>query len=98
MTLHVINKTTAHLWRDCITALAANDALLLLEDGVFAAIAGHENQLLLQQPPLQLKLYALAEDLAARGITASTSPIFSSISYREFVALSLAHAKVINWQ
>lgn len=98
MTLHVINKTSAALWRDCCSALKDGDALLLIEDAVIAAMQGHENQSFLQQVQCLPKLYALAEDLAVRGISARIAPAFVGISYREFVALSLEHAKVVNWQ
>ncbi len=98
MVLHVINKMTTSLWRDCVATLNAGDALLLTEDAVFAAVQGHEHQHFLQQLQCLPRVYALVEDLAARGISARISPAFVSITYGDFVALSLEHTKVVNWQ
>ena len=98
MTLHVLNKASVALWRDCCAAIANGDALLLIEDGVFSATQGHVNQHFLQSLQCSPRLYVLAEDLAVRGISARIAADFSSISYRDFVELSLEHAKVVNWQ
>jgi len=90
MSLHTFNKSPTP---ERLQLLAAGDALLLLEDAVYAAQQA--------QPPLQVPagvtLYVLAADLAARGISARIRPDFCSVDHAGFVGLSLAHAKVINW-
>jgi len=87
MSLHTFNKppTPARL-----QLLAAGDAVLLLEDAVYAA----QTALPL---PAGVALYVLAADLAARGISASIRPNSCFVDYAGFVDLSLAHDKVINW-
>lgn len=94
-TLHVINKTDASLWRTCAAALGSGDALLLIEDAVYAALPAES---VVAQIPAGVQLCALAEDLAARGISARIRPGFSRASYNDFVALSLAHDRVVSWQ
>lgn len=94
MILHTLNKASLKvLSYDCLSLLSPGDSLLLLEDGVYAALP--------DAPPLTLpegvRLYVLAEDLAARGISDRIPPAFTRVDYAGFVALCLAHVKVINW-
>ena len=96
MTLHTLNKQTKGLVQLCVSALTAADSLLLYEDGVYAALADGNEQYFAKLPP-EIKLYALTEDLEARGITDKISATFSRISYRDFVSLSLTCSKVVNW-
>ena len=79
-----------------MSALTAADSLLLYEDGVYAALDA-ENAQYFAKLPADIKLYALSEDLEARGITDKIPEAFSRISYRDFVSLSLACSKVVNW-
>lgn len=96
-TLHTLNKCDADLIRLCLSAVADGDAILLIEEAVYAALEGHVlNRMLLHRRP-DVALKALKEDLAARGISARIPADFSVVSYAEFVALSLAHARVVNW-
>lgn len=94
-TLHVINKTDAALWCTCSTALTSGDALLLIEDAVYAALPAQHPVV---EVPAGVYMCALAEDLAARGISARIRSGFSQASYNDFVALSLAHDRVVSWQ
>jgi tRNA 2-thiouridine synthesizing protein B len=97
MTLHTLNKTTSNLLKLCISALAAGDSLLLYEDGIYAAMGNAENQQVFLKLPAGIKLYTLIEDMQARGITDKVPEIFSRITYRDFVRLSLSCSKVVNW-
>lgn len=97
MTLHTLNKTTSNLLKLCLSALAAGDSLLLFEDGVYAAMGIAENQQVLSMLPTGITLYALIEDMQARGITDNVPEIFSRLTYHEFVRLSLSCSKVVNW-
>lgn len=90
MSLHTFNKPPTP---ERLQLLAAGDAVLLLEEAVYAA-----QQVLPPLPvPAGVTLHVLAADLAARGIAARIRPDFCSIDHAGFVDLSLAHAKVINW-
>jgi tRNA 2-thiouridine synthesizing protein B len=78
----------------CLATMSAGDALLLLEDGVYAALA-HTG--LLSAIPAGVTLYVLQEDLAARGISDKIYSDFIRVDYREFVALTLQCSKTVNW-
>jgi tRNA 2-thiouridine synthesizing protein B len=99
MTLHTWNKaaTDAAPLAHCLALLGSADTLLLLEEGVYALLDAAFMQRL--QPLLAqgTRLCALAEDLAARGLSARIPRQVEPVSYREFVALSLQHARVVNW-
>jgi tRNA 2-thiouridine synthesizing protein B len=97
MTLHTLNKHRSDLMQLCVSALAPEDSLLLLEDGVYAALGGTDSQFEMTRLPAGVKLYALVEDLVARGISQKIPDVFIRISYRDFVSLSLTCSKVVNW-
>lgn len=94
MSLHVINKTDSRLWSTCLGALSDDDALLLIEDAVFAAVPGYCDAVRIL-PSVQV--LALADDLAVRGISDRIPPGVRQVSWRDFVALSLQHDKVVSW-
>ena len=94
MSLHVINKTDPALWQTCVAALGDGDALLLIEDAVFAALPGYGHAL---KTPASVQVLALSDDLALRGISARISAAVRHASWHDFVALSLQHDKVVSW-
>jgi tRNA 2-thiouridine synthesizing protein B len=99
MTLHTWNKATSDAAPivQCLEQLSADDALLLLEDGVYAAMDADFLRRLERSLDAGARLYCLAADLAARGISARISPRATVVGYKEFVALSLRHERVVNW-
>lgn len=68
------------------------DAVLLLQDGVYAAA---QTELGLMAIP-ELKLYVLENDLLARGIT-PVNPHISVINDEQWLALCVKYNKVISW-
>jgi tRNA 2-thiouridine synthesizing protein B len=71
------------------------DALLLLQDGVLAGLTGsHHLDLLLNT---SLSLYALEDDLAARGLLGHFSSNIAVIDYNHFVALTEQHRSQMAW-
>lgn len=94
MSLHVVNKTDAALWSACRAALSDGDALLLIEDAVFAVLPGYCEALRI---PPAVQILVLSDDLAARGISARIPADLCQLSYQDFVALSLRHDKVVSW-
>ena len=95
--LYTCNKAEACTLAVLLPLLTADDALLLIEDGVYAALDTAHARELLALLPATVARHVLAEDLAARGISDRIQPVFSSVDYAGFVVLSLAHAKVVNW-
>lgn len=96
MTLHTWNKADTNLasFRLCLASCRPGDALLLIEDGVYAATCP---TLAAFAEPAELRLFALAGDLAARGISARIPAFLTPVDYGEFVALSVQHARVVSW-
>jgi len=85
--LHTLNATpTSSACRDCLRLLREGDALLLLGDGVYAALknTGACTGLL----GSNAELYILQPDAVAAGILGRIDERFSMIGYDEFVALS----------
>lgn len=78
-----------------IMLLSADDDLLLLQDGVLAAVEGNELLRALLQSPATL--YVLQEDAAARGITTQISVEVQKIGYNEFVELTVRHQQQLAW-
>jgi|Laugrespbdmm15dd_1035085.scaffolds.fasta_scaffold77053_2 tRNA 2-thiouridine synthesizing protein B len=100
MTLHTWNKArTSHpSFELCRTSMAPGDALLLLEDGVYSALELAFVQLLQgSEQDSAYPCYALAADLAARGISAKIPNSVNVVDYMDFVALCLQHDRVVNW-
>lgn len=95
-TLHVIAHSPFgdNRLQSCLRLLGADDALLLCGDAVYALRADTEPQRLLQAASLEARLYALDEDLQARGIDGALA---EAVDYPAFVALSLKYDKVNSW-
>ena len=96
MILHSINKHQDCL-QLCLSLAKNSDAILLLEDGVYAARNYQANEDLWDNVPTAIKLYALDSDLASRGITKKMISRFETVSWAQFVALSCEYDKVISW-
>ncbi|ROR08577.1 sulfurtransferase complex subunit TusB [Erwinia sp. JUb26] len=75
--------------------LAHGDDVLLLQDGVLAALAGNPALEVLLHAPISL--YALKEDLDARGLFGQISTSVTTISYTEFVALAVKNPQQMTW-
>jgi tRNA 2-thiouridine synthesizing protein B len=86
-TLHLVNKASA--LEHCLTAAAADDAILLLEDGVYAAVS-------VRAPKRQL--YALKADVTARGLRERLSKHTRLVDDAGFVGLVEAHQPVVTWR
>lgn len=85
--LHLVNKPAA--LQPCLTVAGADDAVLLLEDGVYAAVAA-------LAPPRPV--YVLEPDVTARGLTDRLGEQTKLASDADFVALVAAHQPVITWR
>lgn len=74
---------------------ASGDALLLLQDGVLAGLAGSTPLDLLLKAPISL--YALQDDVEARGLSGYISHNITLISYTHFVELTEKHPGQMAW-
>ena len=74
---------------------AEGDALLLLQDGVLAGLAGSACIDLLLNA--SISLYALQDDLDARGLSGYFSHSITLIGYTDFVKLTEKHRSQMAW-
>lgn len=99
-TLHTINKSPyAHnTLLSCLKVCTERDGVLLLEDGVFGATTfapgADELQMLSQRG---VKVFALMNDIKARGLEEKLAPNITLIDYNTFVQLTLDHRCVQSW-
>lgn len=97
--LHIINKSpfqTSTL-DSCLALAQAGHALLLIEDGVYAATAGSAADAPLRQACATLKVYALQPDMDARGVTARLIDGVTLVDYAGFVDLTVEHPTSHSW-
>ena len=88
--LHTVNSSEQ--LPDCTRFLKDGDALLLIEDGVYCLVAEELTNL-----PESVAVYALHDDVNARGLRQHSRDRGKTVSYREFIQLCCDHPKVINW-
>jgi len=75
--------------------LKISDDFLALQDGVLIAL--NNNVFLNKITFSEAKLYAIKEDVYARGIHKNVSRKFILINYSQFVKLTLKNKKQIIW-
>ena len=95
--LHTVNKSpfAAPTLDACLSRMAEGAALILIEDGVYAALADgpHAGKL-----AGRLRVYALRADLAARGLSERALIAgIGLIDYEGFVDLCVAASAVQSW-
>lgn len=89
--LHIINKSpfNSDAYMSCMRFAQTNDVILLIEDGVIAALQHAK----MDQPVV----YALEADLRARGLLDRVLPNIQLINYNGFVDLTVRHYPIQNW-
>lgn len=94
-TLHLIDKSPARSdgLAACLRVLAADDVLLLIEDGVYAAVANSTAAATLAGHPC----HALAADVAARGLQRRLTRDVRVIDESGFVDLAVHCDRVMSW-
>lgn len=102
MMLHTVNKSPlSHgTLGACLKVLGADDALLLIEDGVYGSINVPENQSTLKAGLAHLeqgKIFALKEDIQARGIESRLIKGIVLVDYKGFVELVVKYQSSMAW-
>lgn len=97
--LHTVNKSPFEKssFDSCMEHVLEGSAVLLYEDGVYAAIKGSaaEGKVKLAQG---VKFYALGPDLRARGLSDErVTDGVEIVDYAGFVDLAAEHDKVVAW-
>jgi tRNA 2-thiouridine synthesizing protein B len=97
--LHIVNKSPLdrNTLDTCLATAQPGGALLLIEDGVYAATAGNAAAAKLEQAMGRLKVYALKPDLEARGMADRVLAGVNLVDYGGFVDLVTEHATCQSW-
>jgi tRNA 2-thiouridine synthesizing protein B len=94
--LHIISLTS-----NCfdiaafLRVLAKNDAVLFVQNGVTNAISGHRLPEILAEK--NVAVYALSEDLDARGLAGMLASTIAAVNYDEYVDLTVHHTPQLLW-
>lgn len=97
--LHTVNKSPfeRNTLKTCLAHTKPGSAVLLIEDGVYAALADTSISPLIQQALSQISVYALGPDLEARGVAKKIIAGVKIINYAEFVDLVVEHPNTQAW-
>ena len=105
MLLHTVNKSVFDnsALGDCLAVVSPNDAVLLIENGVYGALGNSPSELTHRENIKQLsasgtRFYALQADCEARGIDGSALlPAVTITDDVGFVALAAEASAIQNW-
>jgi tRNA 2-thiouridine synthesizing protein B len=100
MILHTVNKSPfeRNALISCLGHAQAGSSVILIEDGVYGAIAGSQVADIVNKSLTNIKIYVLEPDLAARGIAKDkVLPNMQLVDYSGFVDLAANNATVQAW-
>ena len=100
MMLHTVNKSPFERngLESCLRLAASGSSVLLIEDGVIAALADAASAEQIAKRMGDLKFYVLGPDIDARGL--GDKPLIDgveTVDYGGFVDLAAAHDAVHAW-
>ncbi len=81
----------------CLRLAGDGNVLLLVADGVYAALANSDGARQLQRHTETLSLYALAPDVAARLPELRLTPGVELVDYSAYVSLAMRCDAVVDW-
>ena len=99
-TLHTVNKSpfATQTLLSCLNHCSAGDAVLMIEDGVYGALAGSGVADAVKASTGSVSIYVLSEDAAARGIVADKMlSEVAGVEYDGFVDLVAKHDRTQAW-
>lgn len=97
-TLHIVSSSpfATNALQSALKFASQSDAILLIENGVYAAVDSAHISPLMEIAARGLKVYALGEDIDARALTALAKNI-NKVSYTDFVTLVCQHHNSVSW-
>jgi len=97
--LHIVNKSPyeRNSLEACLRLAQPGSAVLLIEDGVYAATRGNATEAKLRDAMKRVTVYALAPDLDARGMAARVIDGIKLIDYGGFVDLVCEKPNCQSW-
>lgn len=78
-----------------LRTVRSGDDLLLISDGVIAALEGGQYLELLLNAPITV--HVLKEDIDARGLSGQISSSVVRVGYTDFVSLAVKHETQMRW-
>lgn len=96
--LHIVNKSPADrpTLRSVLRA-APGGAVLLIEDGIYGALAGNASEGAVREAMGKFKFYALLPDVEARGMAGRLIEGVETVDYDGFVDLVAEHPNCQSW-
>jgi len=97
--LHIVNKSpfqTSTLG-SCLRVAQPGSALLLIEDGIYAATAGSAAESEVRTACATLKVFVLKPDMDARGVTSKLIDGVTPVDYGGFVDLTIEYSTSHSW-
>jgi tRNA 2-thiouridine synthesizing protein B len=87
--LHIVNKSPyqSNTLTSCLRIAQSGHSLLLIEDGIYAAVAGSALEIAVNKAAEQIKIYALKPDVDARGMSTRVMRNITLVDYKGFVEL-----------
>jgi tRNA 2-thiouridine synthesizing protein B len=97
--LHIVNKSPyeRNALEACLRLAQPGSALLLIEDGVYAATRGSAAEAGLKDAMARIKVYALKPDLEARGVAGRVLDGIQLVDYGGFVELACEQPNCQSW-
>ena len=97
--LHTVNKspTERNTLDSCLAHVKKGSAILLIEDGIYAATKGTASAKQLEAAMKTVPVYALQPDIEARGMTGRVLDGVKLVDYGGFVDLVAEHPSVQAW-
>jgi tRNA 2-thiouridine synthesizing protein B len=97
--LHIVNKSPLEKTSldSCLATAQPGAAVLLIEDGVYAATRGSAAEAKMRDAMGQLKVYVLKPDMEARGMADRVMDGVTLVDYGGFVDLVTEHPNCQSW-
>ena len=99
-TLNLINKSPfeRNCLESCLRLAKSNSSILLIEDGVYAALENTSKSTLIKNHQQDLTFYVLTNDIDSRGLTKMMMiDGVNRLDYAGFVDLVEGHDAVHSW-
>ena len=96
--LHTINKSPfeKNLLSSCLKVIDDDSVILLIEDGVIGATENNQSALLVSLRS-EGRVFALQNDLEARGLSSKALDDVKLVDYKDFVNLVIEHGTPVSW-
>ncbi len=99
MILHTVNKSPfeKNTLLSCLKHCKTGSSLLLIEDGIFAALNNTRMTDTVTEAMKNINIYVLEPDLKARGVQDNLIDGIKKVDYSGFVDLTVEHTTVNAW-